>query len=75
MSYSSKATDWAPAGTPAFQVWLCGRCSGELVNTDPRSCETCGARYDTESGEYVGGSGRHAPVASSPASETERRGR
>lgn len=59
-TYSPHWRAWAPPGTPAFSAWICGRCSAELINTDPRVCETCGARYQVETGEYLGGSGRPA---------------
>lgn len=61
MSNAPAWETWAPPGTPAVHVWLCGRCSTELAADDhhcTNTCEVCGARYDTETGAYLGGSGR-----------------
>lgn len=52
------AGTWFPAGTPAVQVWMCGRCCTELVaGDDVHYCEVCGARYHGDTGHYLGGSG------------------
>lgn len=44
--------DWFPAGSPAFQIWLCGRCNTELhAERSGLSCPTCGSLYtDTDTG-------------------------
>lgn len=43
--------NWNPPDYNAVNVWLCGRCSTELLaSNNCLTCEVCGSRYELDTG-------------------------